>query len=52
MEKVPKTMNFIGGIGGRDITKEDIEIAYEKLFKIAQGEKLERVQYMNVRCDY
>ncbi len=48
----PKTMNFIGGIGGRDITKENLIEAYDKLFGAAAGQPLERVQYMNVRCDY
>lgn len=48
MVKPPNTMNFIGGLGGRDITKADIREAFDKLLA---PEKHERVQYMNVRCE-
>jgi pyruvate ferredoxin oxidoreductase alpha subunit len=50
LDKSPKTINFIGGIGGKDITKGNIEEAYELLFKEMNGEKQDRIQYMNVRC--
>jgi pyruvate ferredoxin oxidoreductase alpha subunit len=52
MERLPKAVDFIGGIGGRDITKEDIRIAYDELLNIAEGAQFKRVQYMNVGCDY
>lgn len=48
MEKAPESVNFIGGLGGRDITKADIEEAYNKLLS---DESLEKVHYMNVRCE-
>ncbi|OPL08332.1 MAG: pyruvate ferredoxin oxidoreductase [delta proteobacterium ML8_F1] len=48
----PKTLGFIGGIGGRDITKANLEEAYGKLFEVLEGADLDRVQYLNVRCDY
>ncbi|MBK5251541.1 MAG: pyruvate ferredoxin oxidoreductase [Peptostreptococcaceae bacterium] len=52
MEKLPKAINFIGGIGGKDITHEDIKKAYDGLLSAAGGNSFERVQYMNVGCDY
>jgi len=48
METPPKSINFIGGLGGRDITKANIEEAFQKLMS---GDSLDRVQYMNVRCE-
>jgi pyruvate ferredoxin oxidoreductase alpha subunit len=51
LETPPKTIDFIGGIGGKDITKTNIKEAFEVLFKEASGNKQERIQYMNVRCD-
>lgn len=39
--------NFIGGIGGRDITREDIAEMVENLLN---RENLEAVSYYNVRC--
>lgn len=47
---IKPAVNFIGGLGGRDITKNNIEEMFENLFKLADGEVQERVQYMNVRC--
>jgi pyruvate ferredoxin oxidoreductase alpha subunit len=47
LETPPKTYNFIGGLGGRDITKENLEKAYNALLEGSD----ERVQYMNVRCE-
>jgi pyruvate ferredoxin oxidoreductase alpha subunit len=52
MEKQPKGINFIGGIGGRDITKEDLVKAYDELLAAAKGQTVDRVQYMNVGCAY
>ena len=51
LENSPKTINFIGGIGGKDITKANIKEAFEVLLKVSNGDKQERIQYMNVRCD-
>ncbi len=52
MEERPKAINFIGGIGGRDITKENLVKAYDELFAAAEGQTVDRVQYMNVGCAY
>ncbi len=45
-----ETYNFIGGIGGRDITKEDIHEMYENLRLAFVGEQIDKVSYYNVRC--
>ncbi len=49
MDKAPESINFIGGLGGRDITKNDLEDAFNKLLS---DESLEKIHYMNVRCDH
>lgn len=51
MANSPKSMNFIGGLGGRDITKNNIKNAFESMIKMSVGEEQERIQYMNVRCE-
>lgn len=48
---VPDTLNFIAGLGGRDITKENIKDMFNSLIASANGESQERIQYMNVRCE-
>ena len=45
-----ETYNFIGGIGGRDITKEDIHEMFENLRLASVGEQIDTVSYYNVRC--
>lgn len=50
LEKSPATLNFIGGLGGRDITKGNIREMYNSLLLEASGNKQEKIQYMNVRC--
>jgi len=51
MANPPQSINFIGGLGGRDITKGNIRDAYESMLKANAGEAQDRVQYMNVRCE-
>lgn len=48
---IPHTLNFIAGLGGRDITKENIKNMFESLLSVTNGEIQERIQYMNVRCE-
>lgn len=50
-KNIPHTLNFIGGLGGRDITKENIREMFDSLIAVAHGEAQERIQYMNVRCE-
>ena len=47
---IKPAINFIGGLGGRDITKQNIEEMFENLLKLADGDAQERIQYVNVRC--
>lgn len=51
LKNMPSTINFIGGIGGRDITKNNIREMFESLLKEGNGEKQDRIQYVNVRCE-
>lgn len=51
LERTPVAVNFIAGLGGRDITKENIEEMFFKLLNAAQGNKEERVQFMKLRWD-
>jgi pyruvate ferredoxin oxidoreductase alpha subunit len=43
------TVNFVGGIGGRDISKENIFEIYETLLNVDEAAQ-EKIQYVNVRC--
>lgn len=46
----PKVHNFICGLGGRDVTKENIREMLDALLSSAAGESCEKIHYMNVRC--
>jgi pyruvate ferredoxin oxidoreductase alpha subunit len=46
---VPKVINFIAGIAGRDITKENIEGMYDKLFSFIQGKEEKEMQFIGLR---
>jgi len=48
LENAPESYNFVGGLGGRDITKDNIEEAFNTLLN---ADKIDKVNYMNVRCD-
>jgi pyruvate ferredoxin oxidoreductase alpha subunit len=49
-EKTPKAVNYIYGLGGRDIFVEDIENIYKDLEKIAETGKVENlINYIGVR---
>ena len=45
----PKTINFIAGIAGRDITKEHLEEMYGKLFKRINGQDEPELQFIGMR---
>jgi len=45
----PRTVNYIFGLGGRDIGLENIEKVYRDLEGLAQGKKLPMVSYLGVR---
>ncbi|MBA7561397.1 pyruvate ferredoxin oxidoreductase [Candidatus Atribacteria bacterium 1244-E10-H5-B2] len=49
-EKIPQNVNYIYGLGGRDINQTDIVSIYADLDKIAKtGKVKERVKYFGVR---
>lgn len=50
MGLTPKVHNFICGLGGRDVTKENIREMYDAMLSTAAGNPGDKVQYMNVRC--
>ena len=48
MPEHPQSYNFIAGLGGRDVSKQDIRSIFEKLFRIAAGEKSNHVEFINM----
>nr|HPI98884.1 hypothetical protein [Synergistales bacterium] len=48
----PARINFIGGLGGRNISKENTRDMFNELLELARGEKKEKIQFVNVRCEY
>ncbi len=51
-DKNIKTMNFIAGIGGRDVTKKNIHEIFETLYDSIGDENPERIKYVNMRCGH
>ena len=47
---MPVTVNFVAGLAGRDITREDLIGMVETLMKAARGEKADRVIFSQTRC--
>lgn len=47
----PVALNFIAGMGGRDIAKEDIEQMLNSLISTLNGEKQETVQFIGMGCE-
>jgi pyruvate ferredoxin oxidoreductase alpha subunit len=47
--KCPKTINFIAGLGGRNISKKDLHDIFDTLKRAKNGEKIEQVQFINLR---
>jgi len=45
----PETVNFVCGMGGRDISKEDLEGMFLQLLDGSGSGKLERVQFIGMR---
>lgn len=46
----PSTLNFVGGLGGRDISKENLESIFATLQKAAKGEYQPEVQFFGMEC--
>lgn len=46
----PKVINYIYGLGGRDVKSDDLEIVYNEILKIAETGKVDQVyNYLGVR---
>jgi pyruvate ferredoxin oxidoreductase alpha subunit len=45
----PKVINYIAGIAGRDITKENLEEMYRKLFDRVKGREEPELQFVGMR---
>lgn len=48
---MPTVHNFICGLGGRDVTKDNLRQMFDAMKASAKGETQDRIQYMNVRCE-
>ena len=44
-----RVLNYIYGLGGREIKLDDIEFVYNDLFDAVKGKSKERVTYLGVR---
>lgn len=51
MDKLPLSINFIGGMGGRDISKENIEEMFKNLLDGINGKEQKRVQFIGMGCE-
>lgn len=50
LEPPPKIINYIYGIGGRDVSPEDIKKVYEEMIEVLKtGELKEKIRYLGVR---
>ncbi|WP_341876211.1 transketolase C-terminal domain-containing protein [Defluviitalea saccharophila] len=49
--RIIKSYNFIAGLGGRDISREDIKYMYEYLEQAASGAEKECVKFINLGVD-
>jgi pyruvate ferredoxin oxidoreductase alpha subunit len=48
----PAMVNYIGGLGGRNISKDNIQEMFLELLRAADGEKGKRVRFVNVGSEY
>jgi len=48
---VPKTVNFIAGLSGRDITKENIAAMYRRVMARSAGQEQQEVQFVALRWE-
>ncbi|MCC8193306.1 MAG: pyruvate ferredoxin oxidoreductase [Deltaproteobacteria bacterium] len=49
--KIPATVNYIGGLAGRDISKKNIETMYRELLDMDGNAPEDRVKFVNLRWD-
>jgi len=48
LSKKPASYNFVAGMGGRDISKQNIEEMYNNLLDAKNGKEIERVKFINM----
>ncbi len=49
---IPQTFNFVAGLGGRNISKDDIAAMFAKLLRASDGEKqTSNVDFVKLRCE-
>ncbi|MBE9469093.1 MAG: pyruvate ferredoxin oxidoreductase [Bacteroidetes bacterium] len=48
IDNAPLSLNFLCGMGGRDVSKSDIYNMFISLFNAVKGEKQKRVQFINM----
>lgn len=48
----PQRINFIAGLGGRNISKEHIRGMFEELLEVARGDSKDRIQFINMGCEH
>lgn len=52
LNNIPKTYNFVAGLGGRNISKCDIKEAFEKIMDYSSDEEQSNnVEFMKLRCE-
>lgn len=47
----PRTLNFVAGLSGRDITKENIATMYRKLINLTEGQAEKEIQFAGLRWE-
>ncbi|MCL6451159.1 MAG: hypothetical protein K6T75_07710, partial [Acetobacteraceae bacterium] len=49
-KRIPQVVNYVYGLGGRDVVPQDIETVFRQLLALARGEiSLPRLNYLGVR---
>ena len=52
LDKMPKTYNFIAGLGGRNISKNDIKEAFEKIIAYGNNnENASNLEFVKLGCE-
>ncbi len=48
-DKKPKILNYIYGLGGRELSVDMVNKVYDDMIKLDKGEHVEQIQYLGVR---
>jgi pyruvate ferredoxin oxidoreductase alpha subunit len=51
IDKYVYKSNFVGGLGGRDITKDEIEEMFNKLFSGVENKSEEKVEFFSLNVE-